>query len=122
MPPMQHLRYSARLARLVLAWFVLTLGVAIASPIVSPQSMELVCTDGQAMKLVVLDADGQDTTAAHPTLDCPACLAVTLPAPVVVVAFDPPHPLAHALHPHVAARIAALAGAPLPPRGPPSLL
>ncbi len=118
---MQHLRSSVRLARLVLAWFVLTLGVAIASPIVNPQSMELVCTDGRAMKLVVFGTDGKEVGAAHKTLECPACLAVTLPTPVVQLSFEPPHPLTHALLPIPSAHIAALVGAPLPPRGPPLL-
>ena len=37
------------------------------------------------------------------------------------ISLDMPQPLAHALKPLVAAHIAALVGAPLPPRGPPSL-
>ena len=41
---MHALRNSVSLARLVMAWFALTLGLAIASPLVHPQAMELVCT------------------------------------------------------------------------------
>mgnify|MGYP007055625982 FL=1 len=43
---MHALRNSVSLARLVMAWFALTLGLAIASPLVHPQAMELVCTAG----------------------------------------------------------------------------
>src|SRR5690606_37534878 len=43
-PVMQMLRNSRFLARLVMAWFMLTLGIAVASPIVHPQAMEVVCT------------------------------------------------------------------------------
>src|SRR2546427_21575 len=48
------------------------------------------------------------------------CLAPALPLPPVSLAVAQPHPLAAALHPFAAAHIAALVGAPLPPRGPPA--
>ncbi len=118
---MQRLRSLSLLARLILAWFVLTVGVAIASPIVHPQTMELVCTTGGAAKLVVLDDDGeQATTAVHHTLDCPLCLQLSAPAALDQAAVHHPEPLAHALQTAVAATIAAMVGAPLPPRGPPA--
>ena len=120
MRAMYILRTSSLLARLVLAWFVLTLGVAIASPIVHPQSMQVICSDGGSMKLV---ATGDDEAAqgVHHTLDCPLCLATTLPAPPASRRVAEPQPMAHALHPFATAHIAALLGAPLPPRGPPTL-
>lgn len=122
MPAMQMLRNAVSLSRLVLAWFVLTLGVAVASPMVQPHAMELVCTAGGAIKLVSVE-DGRDlsASAAH-GLDCPMCLAVTLPPGPAVQPAAQPQPLGRALQPIVSARIAALVGAPLPPRGPPSLL
>ena len=55
--PLQTLRSLRWLARLVLAWFVLALGVAIASPLVKPQGIELVCASGGAMKLIVNAVD-----------------------------------------------------------------
>ena len=54
------------------------------------------------------------------TLDCSMCLAPALPLPPASLAGAQPHPLAAALHPFAAAHIAALVGAPLPPRGPPA--
>ena len=44
MPHLQTLRQALNLTRLVLVWFALSVGVAIASPMVNPQAMDLVCT------------------------------------------------------------------------------
>ena len=63
------------LGRLVLAWFALSLGVAVASPLVKPVAMELVCSSGGAAKLVVKGDDGTAQPAGH-LLDCPLCAAV----------------------------------------------
>lgn len=119
---MHALRTSSILIRLVLAWFVLMLGVATASPIVHPQTMQVVCTSSGAMKVVVMSDDGQTSDHTPHTLDCSLCLAPTLPVPQQSMAHAVPQPLAHALKPEVAAHLAALVGAPLPPRGPPDLL
>lgn len=108
------------LARLILAWFVLTLGVAVASPMVYPQAMELVCSDGGTMKVVVIGEDGEAVQVGQHTLDCPMCLAAVLPPAFVSIPFPHLAPLLLAQHPFAAAHIAALVGAPLPPRGPPS--
>jgi hypothetical protein len=59
------------LIRLVLAWFVLTLTVAAASPFVAPQSFDLICTGSGLVKMAHADADASSST--H-TLDCPTCL------------------------------------------------
>ncbi|WP_198972372.1 hypothetical protein [Xylophilus sp. ASV27] len=118
---MHALRTSCLLARLVLAWFALTLGVAAASPVVHPRATEIVCTAGGSIKIVVSSDDGASAEIGQHTLDCSLCLAATVPLPARRVALEMPQPLAHALRPLVAAHIAALVGAPLPPRGPPSL-
>ena len=49
---MDYIRQAKNLARFVLVWFALSLGVAMASPLVAPKAMELVCTTGGAMKVV----------------------------------------------------------------------
>lgn len=118
---MHALRNSVSLARLVMAWFALTLGLAIASPLVHPQAMELVCTAGGSVKLVVVNGEEGQAVSAQHSLDCPLCLAVTPPAHVSP-SWAQPQPLGRALQPIVSARIASLIGAPLPPRGPPLLL
>lgn len=116
---MHALRTSFILARLILAWFVLTLGVAVASPVVHPKAMEIVCSAGGSMKIVVIGDDGQSVEAAPHMLDCPLCIAATVPLPEPRVSLELPQLLAHALKPSVAAHIAARLGAPLPARGPP---
>lgn len=123
MPLLYRLRQLAPafLGRLVLCWFALSLGAAIASPLLSPRAMELVCSSAGVMKIVVKSDDGvQEMGAAH--LDCPMCMPLAAPPPVAASgAAAPPSPLSHALRPVVAAHIAAITAAPLPARGPPSL-
>lgn len=117
---MHALRNSLSLARLVLAWFALTLGIAVASPSVHPQHLEIVCGASGGMQLVLLDEHGEPFSGPHHSLDCPLCLVVTTPPMHSAPQFTPPQPLGLALQPVAAARIAALVGAPLPPRGPPA--
>ncbi|MCT9811706.1 DUF2946 family protein [Acidovorax sp. Be4] len=119
---MQILRNSISLARLVMVWFALTLGIAVASPFVSPQTMEMICSASGGMKMIVVGDDGQQVTAnGQHSLDCPLCLSANAPPPQQTAQlFAQPQPLGRALQPVVSARIAALVGAPLPPRGPPT--
>jgi len=114
---MQRLRHATVLARLVLAWFALAIGAAVASPVVQPRSIELLCTGTGAMKLLVKGAEGQPAPAGH-SLDCPLCGAATAPPPVVrtgAVAV----PLAQQPQQVPTGRMALRSGAPLPARGPP---
>lgn len=115
---MQTLRHAHYLARLVLVWFVLSIGVAVASPLVAPKSMELVCTTAGAAKLVAQGED--DTQASNHLLDCPLCVTTGAPPAHVGATLTQPSPLSHALHPIEAARIASATAPPLPSRGPPS--
>jgi hypothetical protein len=116
---MSCLRHAHRLGRLVLLWFALSLGAAIASPVVHPQALDLVCSSAGAIKVVVQTEDGvQDLGATH--LDCPMCLLTGAPPPAPPQALPHPLPLAHAVQPIPAARIAAATAAPLPARGPPA--
>jgi hypothetical protein len=117
---MSCLRHAHQLGRLVLLWFALSLGVAVASPIVNPQAVELVCSSAGAVKVVVQTDDGaQELGTSH--MDCPLCMLTGAPPPTAAVALPSPLPLAHAVQPIPAARIAAATAAPLPARGPPAL-
>jgi hypothetical protein len=49
--PCTALRSARTLARLVLVWFVLSLGVAVASPMVNPKAMELICSGSGSVKV-----------------------------------------------------------------------
>jgi hypothetical protein len=116
---MQYLRNTTNIIRFVLVWFALSVGVAIASPIVQPKAMDMVCTSTGSMKLVV-QGDGDSSTFESPTLDCPLCATICAPPPALNTALTQPSPLSHALLPLVAAHIASLTAPPLPSRGPPT--
>ena len=120
---MHFLRTSTTLARLVLVWFTLALGVAIASPLVNPKAMELVCSGSGAMKLIVKSGDGAggSVQVGSHTLDCSLCATMSAPPPQVATMPLVPSALGYATQSIPSARIAALTAAPLPARGPPNL-
>lgn len=110
------------IARLVLAWVVLSLGVAVASPIVKPQNVLLVCTGSGVMKVLVTADDGSTTEMGSAGMDCPLCASFSAPPPPVAAqTIAPAQPLAYALQSIPSALIAARTAAPLPARGPPTL-
>lgn len=118
---MHTLRSSKFIAKLVLVWFALFLGTAIASAIIKPGSMQMVCSPGGGMKMVDTSSDdGEFKTSAG--MDCPLCASVTAPPPPLSVRFEKSSPLAHALQPIAAAHIASVTAPPLPSRGPPTSL
>ncbi len=117
---LQSLRNAHRLTRLVLVWFALFVGVAVASPLVNPEGVQLVCTTAGSVKLIQLDADGEEAQSSHHGLYCPLCLPVAAP-PVVSVSAPVHVGLSHALRPLEQARLASLIGLPWQARAPPSL-
>jgi Protein of unknown function (DUF2946) len=122
MSMMQRFRHAGRFARFMLAWFALSLGVAIASPAVNPQGMELVCSGSGAMKMLVKNADGSTSEASARMADCPLCATAAAPPPAASARIQPVQALGHAVQPIPAAHIAAAVSAPLPARGPPAFL
>lgn len=115
---MHILRTSSMLIRLVLAWFVLTLGAASAAPVVHPTTMALVCSEGGA-KVVLVDRDGAAVHGKGHTLDCPLCLPAAVPPATAAPRTPAPQPSIAAVTVSSASHATASAGAPLPPRGPP---
>ena len=115
------LRNTPWLAKLALLWFAVTLGVAVASPLVNPQQELLICTSVGMAKVVLAD-DGSVTTNPVAQAHCPLCLTSGLPPSFVSLVFEPLLPLGRVLQSIPAARIAALTGAPPPSRAPPSFL
>ena len=81
---MEDLRRAHRLTCLILAWFALAMGVAIASPLIRPQSLELICTGTGSMALVTSDA-GTPNLSGH-MQDCRMCVIGGAPPPAVVFA------------------------------------
>jgi hypothetical protein len=119
MQTLQILRNAHLIARIVLVWFALSIGVAIASPLVKPQAMELICSGAGVMKFVK-QADDGSTALGSLTLDCPLC--ANLSAPPLVFAEDAMlvPDLAFAMTPMEAARIASLLRGPWQARAPPA--
>ena len=115
---MQTLRNARWITRLVLVWFALFIGAAVASPMVKPMTGQIVCSAMGGMKMVM---DGEDGQAAQPSasMDCPLCAPLITPPAPAALAFEPPSALAHVLQTLPSAHLASLTGAPLPPRGPP---
>ena len=110
------LRNSNALARWVLLWWCMALGVAVAAPWVQPVQHTLVCSASGSG--TVQDTGTPDAPLA-PHLDCVLCLAAGAP-PVSIL----PLPLVSAvplLGTHQAAALAphSLSAAPPPGRGPP---
>ena len=106
------------LARLVLVWFALFMGVAIASPILNPTETQMVCSSAGGMKMVASGEEATDSLQAA-NMDCPLCAPVVVPLEACSAGIDKPKPLAHLLHPVAAALVAFLTSPPLPSRGPP---
>ncbi len=116
---LQSLRNAHRLTRLVLVWFALFVGVAVASPLVNPEGVQLVCTTAGSVKLLHIDADGEEAQGSHNGLHCALCLPVAAP-PVVSVSAPVHVALTYALRPLEQARLASLIGLPWQARAPPS--
>jgi hypothetical protein len=119
MPILHTLRNITWLAKLVLLWFALMLGVAVASPLVNPQNELVICTT-MGMVKVVLNADGSVSTSPSAEAHCPLCLGGGAPPSFVSLTFKSAQPLGNLLQSIPAAHIAALTAAPPPSRGPPS--
>jgi len=109
------------IARWVLVWFALFIGVAIASPILNPTETQMVCTSAGGMKMVVASTDDNSSVNAQTAtnMDCPLCATVAVPLTSCAVPSEKPSKMAHVLHPVAAALIASLTAPPLPSRGPP---
>ena len=115
---MDFLRLLNRQRRWIVAWFFLSLGAALAAPMVQARTMELVCTGGNGLSLVVHSSDGK---AAPDTLgmDCSLCLpSMEPPQPAVLTV--PGWPITHSV-PLPPPRVVAVAptAAPPPARAPP---
>ncbi len=117
---LHRLRQASHITRFMLVWFVLSLGAAIASPVINPQPLELICASNGVMKVLVKNADGSSTEESRRMLDCPVCGTMAAPPPIAQSFAEPAQPLGRALQTIPAAHLAALTAAPPPARGPPA--
>ncbi len=116
---MQNLRNAKLIARFVLVWFALAIGVAIASPMVKPQAMQLVCSGAGAMKVVVSGDDGSQPATSH-TLDCPLCASISAPPPVTSMGLGHVAPRTFDTPSAHSSPFLFVSAAPPPARGPPA--
>jgi hypothetical protein len=114
---METLRRAHRLARLVLAWFALSVGLAVAGPVLKPQAIEVICSGAGGTKVMTSD-DGGDAHAHDHMKDCRACVLTALPS--VPVAFATPEPAADTPARVLPVSIAADAAIPYSARAPPA--
>lgn len=114
---MHLLRSMTRLRWCVLAWFALCYGVALATPLVKPHALALVCSSS-GMALVSY-ADGSHPPLAKPGLDCPLCLLGSAPPsqPSAQLPLQPAAPESFAMPPGLMAL--APSGHRPPARAPP---
>jgi hypothetical protein len=116
--PVQNFRHHlSHIGRWVLVWFVLFVGVSVASPLVKPAGAQMICVAG-GMKMLATGPDGADAKLEL-GMDCPLCAPVMTPPAAHTPVRLAPDGLWHAMRPLWLAHIASLSGAPLPPRGPP---
>ena len=119
---MHTLRNSPWLARLALLWFALTLGVAVASPMVNPQDDLIICTSAGMVK-VKLNADGSISTEASSELSCPLGVVGSTAPPAFVSLQPASAPALAYVQPGIACvHVTASTAAPPPSRGPPASL
>lgn len=116
---MQVLRTDHLLTRLVLVWFALFIGASVATPLVKPQTAQMVCSAMGGMKMVMGD-DAGDSQTSSGGMDCPLCAHVIAPPPPVLPGLEVRSALAYVLRAIPSAHVAWLTGSPLPPRGPPA--
>jgi hypothetical protein len=108
-----------RLARLVLVWYVLFVGVSVLASTLQPKTMDVVCSSMGLMKLVV-QGEGNDS-ALPASMDCPLCAHATptLPPPTVADLAHVPDARSHIVQRLPEAVLTARTAPPLPSRGPP---
>lgn len=119
MPLLHRLRTTRLLARAVLLWWCLALGLATAAPLVQAQGSRMVCS-ASGMVMRVDAGTGAPASQGTHQLDCALCLVTGAPAPRAQTDFSVPiRPLASAASaapkPH-----AWRSAAPPPGRGPPA--
>ena len=116
MPGMLQRLRSSRTRSLVLLGYALL----VVAGLLSPGDFQILCLGNGGKTIIAVNSDGDLEPASDEPMACPLANAVMVPIYAGPTAL-PPSPLEHATRPAVVARLIALAGAPLPPRGPPRI-
>jgi hypothetical protein len=108
-----------RLARLVLVWYVLFVGVSVLAATLQPKTMDVVCSSMGLMKVVV-QGEGGDAQVRS-SMDCPLCAHATpaLPPPTVADLVHVSDARSHIVQRLPEDVLTARTAPPLPSRGPP---
>lgn len=114
-----HFQRPYRLARLVLVWYVLLVGVSLLSSVVQPRTWDSICNAAGTMQIV----EGDESPAKVMAMECALCAHTTpvLP-PLPTLSHDAGlinAALVYPLLPITQAIRIALTAPPLPSRGPP---
>ena len=122
MPGMLQRLRSSRIRSLVLLGYALLVVAGLLSSVLAPGDFQILCLGNGGKKIVAVNGDDGDLeSSSNEPMACPLANAVVVPV-YAGPAAQPLSPLEHATRPAVVARLIALAGAPLPPRGPPHRL
>src|SRR6185369_11321241 len=113
---MEQLRRAYRLVWFALTWFALSIGAAAASAAIHPMALELICSGGHGIKMVVEGDGGVPAAGHHQMSDCPLCATAGAPPPVAAIS-DPHQLPADAPTVLATAYVATFAAAPPPARG-----
>lgn len=81
---MRHAHALHQFTRWVALCFVLSLGAAVAPPLIKPKAMSLMCSGAAAMKVIVHTDDGAVELGSY-GLDGPLCANLAAPPPQVMV-------------------------------------
>jgi len=121
-PLFHRLRRTNKLVIAVLFLYGLTLGVAMAAPMMAGKGISMVCTS-TGIKFVNESGKIVEGKSVTHTLDCSFCVPTALSSDMPMPEVAPPvHALSYATQSIPAARLAAIVSAPLPARGPPLFL
>lgn len=115
---MQTLRHAHQIARFVLVWFALSLGVAVAAPLLHPQGLQLVCSASGSSKFI--SSSEAQPQGAGLTLDCPLCAGIGAPPPRAVALFSAAAPRYFVAPLPDQCGLPQASAAPPPARGPPA--
>lgn len=101
----------------VVAWFFIAWGVAVASPLAQPKTIEIICAGAGTTQMVLHTEAGAVDWNAH-ILDCPLCLVSGAPPAAISLApVFAPSPYVSAIL--LSSPFVAATAAPAPARGPP---
>jgi hypothetical protein len=122
---MQTLRHAKHITSIVLAWFVLSLGAAVATPLIQSQDFEMVCSSNGMYQRMLNSDEGStlgSTSRSNPKLKCPLCMLLDAPPDLLSQPQRMGYvPTAFALGNALTnAPVASTCSTPLPARGPPA--